>query len=133
MKIERRRFLRIPAVSWVIINHQKYDEKPGLMVDISIGGLKLLTEKPIAAETEVLLRIQLESSKPVEIAGKIVWSRKLEADIFKKFNFSMVYLHGIAFHKHSAEIEVYLQEYFEFIKNDGTSLVQYYLNKYWRK
>jgi uncharacterized protein (TIGR02266 family) len=75
---ERRRYKRAPLRIIVRVKteagSQRYYSK-----NISPGGVFLLSDAPLAEETEVELEMELPGmSAPVKVGGEVVWNRRQE-------------------------------------------------------
>lgn len=83
---EKRKYRRIPTDAVIIYQIQNYPEgaeeklqKVGapVSVDISEGGLQLLTKQPLQKDIYLRINLSLPSQKaPLELTGKVVWVRE---------------------------------------------------------
>ena len=77
---ERRRFVRLPArlsVSATILPDGRKQEM--VSKDISGGGLRLFSDKPLPPGTQLQLAVTLSGrGEPVNAIGEVVWSETYE-------------------------------------------------------
>lgn len=72
---ERRKFRRFPTFLLVLYRLQDQDEwQPGLMLDISPEGMKILTRKPLPTNKTMSLSAELLDGRLSEITSEVVWS-----------------------------------------------------------
>jgi c-di-GMP-binding flagellar brake protein YcgR len=107
--MERRRHIRIPMVSVVQIRIGGRSLVPGLLVDLSAGGARVMSQFPISIGEEIFLRIPLFEEKTIEVIGEVVWSKELEA--MKEYNFGVEYMGGIQFKQANQEIGSFIQRH----------------------
>ncbi|RME74430.1 MAG: PilZ domain-containing protein [Planctomycetota bacterium] len=83
---EKRRFPRIPYRE---ICHLEFLENDQNMVrdfeslhDISAGGVSLVTKRNVEIGTPLFLHFGAESKTPIQVKGKVVYTRKLDENRF---------------------------------------------------
>lgn len=78
-KVQRRRFVRVQAVSavkyWIIENETYSQEKQGFMHDISGGGIRVQTKEAIPVQTLLLLELVL-CSIPLKLTATVIRCQK---------------------------------------------------------
>lgn len=110
---DKRRFLRVPKLLFVSVERGDAKEiLPGLILDISPGGVRLLTSRQISEGTVVALSIELEERSPIQVQGKVVWGNQVEA--LRKFQHGIEFVHGIQFEEHAKAIDEMIEEYIKF-------------------
>lgn len=107
--LERRRHVRIPMVSVVQLRVGGGSLVPGLLVDLSGGGARIMSQFPLSIGEEIFLRIPLFEEKTIEVVGDVVWSKELEA--MKEYNFGVEYMGGVQFKQSNQEISGFIQRH----------------------
>lgn len=76
---ERREYERYSVMFYLAVYDQENDSSLGQILDISMGGLRLLSEKPIPvkARFHIVIDVSLESGKKgkIPVEAKSVWSQ----------------------------------------------------------
>ena len=80
------------------------------MVDVSLGGMKILTQVPIEKQKNITIHIEVNRGKKIEIPAEIVWQQKFE--ILEGFNFGIEYMYGVEFKLSQEEIQKKVLENF---------------------
>ena len=83
MSKERRKFKRFDAFMNVQFRSQeaRVGEATGLSKDLSREGIKVSTDRPLAAGSLVDLEIQLpDETRPVRTTGKVMWSKSATSE-----------------------------------------------------
>ncbi|MFP4497262.1 MAG: PilZ domain-containing protein [Vulcanimicrobiota bacterium] len=106
---ERRKYARIPLVSVVKLRFDQEQPEPALLVDISAGGAKIMSQRPLSVGEEVEMSLSLYENKTIFVDGKIVWTRDM--DLMKEYKFGVEYMGGIQFNKENREIDDYVKKY----------------------
>jgi c-di-GMP-binding flagellar brake protein YcgR len=105
--INRRKHIRIPMVNVIKIRLNGTDPLPALLVDLSVGGARVMCQFPLAVSDEVGLTIPLFGEKSVDIYGEIVWIK--ETEMMKDYNFGVEYMAGIQFNESSKDIQEFVE------------------------
>lgn len=74
---ERRRYKRYPVLHEIDqMIHMSLENRtfPGVLVELSAGGMALLTYTPIPIGTNISLSLDLPGLKTQELLGTVVWS-----------------------------------------------------------
>jgi diguanylate cyclase (GGDEF)-like protein len=90
---DRRKYIRHPHQWEVWLSYKKdlgSEEEHAFTENISIGGIRVLSENIIPLETSIMIKIRKSTSKkdPLALQGTLVWGRKLEEH---------EYAYGVAF------------------------------------
>jgi len=102
--IERRQFPRIPMTTVVYVTQDGLEDSiPGHMVDVSLGGMKILTQLAVATGSEITVVVELESGERIEIPAMVVWMQCVE--IMAAHCFGIDCMHGIRFTLSPDEID----------------------------
>ncbi|NNL65905.1 MAG: TIGR02266 family protein [Myxococcales bacterium] len=74
---EQREHLRLPSHLKVVFENG--DElREAFLENISEGGLFIRTQRPLCKGAPLRLRIVADALPPLEVSGRVVWSRELE-------------------------------------------------------
>ncbi len=93
---ERRKYPRIPRTTVVYVTRDGLEDSiPGHMVDVSLGGMKILIQIPVEKGSAVTVIVELESGEKIDIPAKVVWMQAVE--IMQGYSFGIDYVHGIQF------------------------------------
>ncbi|HQC73209.1 MAG TPA: PilZ domain-containing protein [Candidatus Competibacteraceae bacterium] len=77
---ERRAYERYSANFYLCIHEQQSGELLGHIIDISLGGLKLLHQEPLATDIDQPLRVRLAAALEnglhtnIDLTVRVVWS-----------------------------------------------------------
>lgn len=89
MTDERRKHRRVPASMACLIRSEEGDERPFELVDLSESGARLKCAFPIAAMTRIHVILELparrvgrDENARLETDGVIVWSHRVEDDVY---------------------------------------------------
>lgn len=89
MKDERRKHQRVPAQFPCVIRADDGSERPFELVDLSESGIRLKCGMPLPAMTRIHVVLQLpagrigrEADERFETAGVIVWSHRVDDDVY---------------------------------------------------
>ncbi|MBN1224668.1 MAG: PilZ domain-containing protein [Candidatus Aminicenantes bacterium] len=98
----RRRDKRFQEENKVVLHflHQSHDSVPGMMInaltkDISLGGAKILTTKPLPVDS--VLRIQIDLSRTdlgIKLDGRVKWIKP--SDGGNRYEIGVEFLHNIS-------------------------------------
>lgn len=115
---EKRKFLRVPKLLFatVEIEGKNKDIFSGLIVDISMGGVRLLSARNIPEKAILNLNVELEEHAVLKLRGKVVWGNRVEA--LKKFQHGIEFVYGVEFDKISSTIKTIIDEYLDFRRNE---------------
>lgn len=87
---ERRRDTRIPEENRVVIEtngtrgSEGIESFEGFTKDLSLGGVRVQTDRPLDAGVELTLNINLSKSRQViRIHGRVRWAREVEPGLFE--------------------------------------------------
>lgn len=106
---EKRRHPRVARLLLAIIRTDEIVGQPssGLIVDISLGGARLVTSREFPVDSTVTVAIEVEEKKVIHLKGRIVWSNHVEA--LKKFQHGIEFVHAIEFKEYSQQIKETLE------------------------
>jgi c-di-GMP-binding flagellar brake protein YcgR len=107
---ERREYERYGADFHLAVLEPNNDAPLGQLVDISMGGMRLLSERPIAtgAQLELILDIALESGRAEKVAlqAESVWGKEDDNPGFYQTGFRFLNLSRAA----TEAVEAIIQE-----------------------
>lgn len=107
---DRRKHKRIPIVTLIQTRQKGADEScPVMLVDLSAGGARILSQFPIDAGDRLELTIPLYEMGTVTCPGKVVWA--LEMNQMKSFKFGVEYMAGVQFEQESTQISRFVESY----------------------
>lgn len=106
---DRRRYVRIPMVSVVKAYLKTGQTHPVMIVDLSAGGARILTQFRIQKGMPISLTIPLFDENTIRTSGKVVWAK--ETDILKKHNFGIEFMGGIEFDQVNDKIQKFIQRF----------------------
>ncbi len=107
MREERRRFLREPIYVRVKVRHND-SALTGLMsLDISVGGIRLLSPEELPKDKVMELQINVPSS-PVIARGKVVWTKEVETEEGNFFQIGIQFIEVKPEDK--ARIEIFIRD-----------------------
>lgn len=111
---EKRNHPRVSRLFLSIIEFPgaEAEKSPGLILDISLGGARLLSGRQIPEETRIRLNVEMEGSDAIHLDGKVVWTNRVEA--LKKFQHGIEFLHAVQFGDYSSEIKRMLETYIHY-------------------
>lgn len=115
---ERRKFLRVPKLLFATIEmgDELKEIFSGLIVDISMAGIRLLSSRQIPKDAVLALNIELEEGTILRLKGQVVWGNHVDA--LKKFQHGIEFVYGIEFDTASSAIKTIIDEYVDFRKNE---------------
>jgi c-di-GMP-binding flagellar brake protein YcgR len=110
---EKRKYLRVPRLLLVSLT-QDSEEKTlaGLIMDISLGGARILTSKLLPSKSVIDLKIELEEGESIIIQGLVMWGNAVEA--LKKFQHGIEFIHGVQFQTHEEKTKKIIEDYIKF-------------------
>lgn len=105
---------------------------PGMIVDLSLGGVRLLTQDPLEVGKIVGLIIEIQEDSPLRLQGKVVWGRRirdlkdLDPELREQYGVEdlekyyvgfefLHYLYGIVFADLTPELEARVSHYMTFV------------------
>lgn len=105
---ERRRHVRIPMVCVIQARTDDSAEAvPCMLVDISAGGARILSQFPITAGDDITLTVPLSEDEIVDVPGSVMWTR--EMGLMKEYHFGVEYMAGVKFFEISEPIKKHIQ------------------------
>lgn len=105
---ERRRHARIPMVCVIQARTSEAGEaEPCMLVDVSAGGARILSQFPISAGDEMILTIPLSEEEIIDVSGCIMWIR--EMGLMKEYHFGVEYMAGVKFFEINEMIKKHIQ------------------------
>ena len=106
---EKRRHPRVARLLLAVIRTEEMVGQPSsaLIVDISLGGARLVTSREFPVNSSVTVAIEVEDKKVIHLKGRIVWSNHVEA--LKKFQHGIEFVHAIEFKEYSQQIKETLE------------------------
>jgi c-di-GMP-binding flagellar brake protein YcgR len=108
--LDRRKHARIPMVSVIQIRlGANGDPMPSMLVDLSAGGARIMSQFLITVGDELYLRIPLSEDNFIEIVGDVVWTKEME--LMKEYNFGIEYMGGIQFREISDDIRHFIKKH----------------------
>lgn len=116
---ERRQFLRVPKLLFATIEVEEGKNKDvfsGLIVDISMGGVRVLSARQVPDGAMLHLNVELEEHSVLKLKGKVVWGNRVEA--LKKFQHGIEFIYGVEFANISSSIKSIIDEYLDFRRNE---------------
>lgn len=123
---ERRQFLRVPKLLFATVEMEEGGNKEifsGLIVDISMGGVRLLSARQVPNGATLHLNVELEEQSVLKLNGKVVWGNRVEA--LKKFQHGVEFIYGVEFASTSSTVKSIIDEYLDFRRNEEeTDLVK---------
>ena len=123
---ERRQFLRVPKLLFATVEVGEGGNKDifsGLIVDISMGGVRLLSGRQVPNGAVLHLNVEIEEQSVLKLKGKVVWGNRVEA--LKKFQHGIEFIYGVEFANISSTIKSIIDEYLDFKRNEEeTDLVK---------
>jgi len=118
---ERRKYLRIPRLLLILyVEENRREPDPGIIVDLGIGGAKLLTRKSLTENRTITLTMELEEDHPLQVMGKIVWSRSIaEEDGSSPFVDDTKYYQGVEFIDVATDVRASILDYLDYVTHKG--------------
>ncbi len=107
----RRKYLRIPMVNIIRAKLDDGSIQPVVLVDLSSGGAKILTNFPIHMGMRINLTIPLMGEEVIEKKGKVVWVKEME--FMRQYKFGIECMAGIEFDSVSEEIKKFIDQFFK--------------------
>ncbi len=105
---ERRRHTRIPMVCVIQARiGESAESDPCMLVDVSAGGARILSQFPISAGDEIILTIPLSEDEIIDVPGCIMWTR--EMGLMKEYHFGVEYMAGVKFFEINEMIKKHIQ------------------------
>jgi len=80
-----------------------------MMVDLSAGGARILSQFPISVGDEIFMSIPLLEDIVEEIWSDVVWIREME--LMKEFNFGVEYMAGVKFRQVNEKIRDFIKSF----------------------
>lgn len=94
---DRRKYRRIPMVSFIRVKVEDESFRPAMLVDLSPGGARVLSQFEIPRESSVKLEFSLASGENIEVEGEVAWARRM--DLMREHNFGIEHMSGIKFNE----------------------------------
>ncbi|MDQ7825740.1 MAG: PilZ domain-containing protein [Candidatus Eremiobacteraeota bacterium] len=109
-RTDRRKFPRTPMLSLAFLELDgKESVIPGIVVDVSLGGMKILTQMPVECDGDLAIVIEYEGKKRLSIPGRLMWQQKME--VLRQFSFGIEHINGVEFKLPPEEIrEIVFEE-----------------------
>ena len=105
---ERRRHARIPMVCVIQARTgEAVETDPCMLVDVSAGGARILSQFPIAAGDEIVLTVPLSEEEIIDVPGSVMWIR--EMGLMKEYHFGVEYMAGVKFFETNETIKKHIQ------------------------
>lgn len=116
---ERRRYLRIPRLLLILyVEENRQEPDPGIIVDLGLGGARLLTRMSLPENRKVTLILELEEDNPIQVEGRITWTRNaVENEDTLPFVDDAKYYHGVEFQAVPADVMNKIVDYLDFSTN----------------
>jgi hypothetical protein len=114
---ERRKYLRIPRLLLILyVEENRQEPDPGIIVDLGLGGAKLLTRKSLPENRLITLIMELEEGRPIQVPGKIIWSRNVAGDDDTSlFVDDAKYYQGVEFVDPSLDVKERILDYLDYV------------------
>ncbi len=111
---EKRRFARVPRLFLALIETKEggAEKLSGLIVDISLGGARLISSRRLEEDQVVVLHIELEENNVISVPSRIVWSNHVDA--LKKFQHGVEFVHAVEFKDYPDEVRSVLDTYIHY-------------------
>ena len=105
---ERRRHARIPMVCVIQARTGETAEAdPCMLVDVSAGGARILSQFSVTAGDDIILTIPLSEEEIIDVSGCIMWTR--EMGLMKEYHFGVEYMAGVKFFETNEMIKKHIQ------------------------
>jgi len=101
--------ISLPMVNMIHLSVGNWEPLPAMLVDISSGGARIMSQFPLFKHDEVLLKIPLPDEEDIELKGKVIWSRQMK--LMKEYHFGVEYMVGIKFVEASKVIQGYIRRH----------------------
>lgn len=121
----RRRFARVSRLFMTTLQSEDKpgEKKSGLILDLSLGGARLLINREIAENKMLKVTIEFEKNEPISFVSRVAWCDHSQA--LKKFKKEFEYVMAVEFLDYSEDARDILKAYLSY-KNTmkEASLVQ---------
>lgn len=107
--MEQERDISMPIINMIRLDVGKKDALPAMLVDISAGGARIMSQFPLLRGDELALGIPLPGEDTIEKRGRVVWVRQMQ--LMREYNFGVEYMVGIKFESPSKVIEDYIHRH----------------------
>ncbi len=94
---ERRKHKRFPVVKdfaepveLAILNNHHLDKIPGVVTNLSAGGMDLVLMGQLAGTPNIRLNMRIPGFDRFEVEGKVVWSRQKESTSIVGIQFTKI-------------------------------------------
>ena len=101
--------VNMPMVSMIKLSTDNVNSLAAMLVDISSGGARIMSQFPLIRNNQVSMKIPLPGDDAVDVSGKIIWVRQMK--LMREFNFGIEYMVGIEFDEPSREIKEYIHRH----------------------
>ncbi|MCE1246451.1 MAG: PilZ domain-containing protein [Firmicutes bacterium] len=109
---DRRKHVRIPMVCVIQIGIEGEGEMQHCMlVDLSAGGARILSQFPIGVGDTLELIIPLSETDSVYTKGNLVWVKEME--LMKEYRFGVEYMAGVQFGEPNQQIAEHIKNFTE--------------------
>lgn len=109
-RIDRRKHVRIPMICVVQAIIEDSDSAvPVMLVDLSAGGARILSQFPLSVGNTIDMIIPLAEEVSVGVKGDVVWVKEME--MMKEYRFGVEYMAGIQFHVVNEKIGEFIKSY----------------------
>jgi c-di-GMP-binding flagellar brake protein YcgR len=109
---DRRKYVRIPMVCVIqIAVAGEEDMQHCMLVDLSAGGARILSQYPISVGDSLNMVIPLSETEFIDTKGDLVWVKEME--LMKEYRFGVEYMGGVQFLEPSERILEHIKNFTE--------------------